>query len=112
MLYPFGGGCRAKEYPVILGLKTREIDMPLVRDQELEIMGIEPRAHVVRRYGQSRVRWPFKAMVVNDFFTLDLETLDKAKNALKSFNRRYPHRRFSVRPQQGNVDVYVVRRVS
>lgn len=85
--------------------------MPAVRDQELNVLGITPKAHVLRKCGKERIRWPFKAMVLNDFFVVELDMVPKVKNALKSFNKRIANRRFSVRPQAGSDTTYVVRRV-
>lgn len=85
--------------------------MPLVLDKEVTMPGIRPKAHAVRM-GGSRIKWPFKAMIVGDYFLVDRSLADKAKNAMKAFNKRTPSRRFSIRPQMIDGQYYVVRRVS
>lgn len=86
--------------------------MPRVLDVEVRMLGITPRAHVLRPRGLGSIRWPFKAMVIGDYFIVDRSLAEKAKNALKSFKRRVPGRRFSIRPQTIEGQVFVVRRVA
>jgi hypothetical protein len=72
--------------------------MPL-RDEEVHAEGIAAREHIVRRNSLTgRARYPFKFMLLNDYFSLTtLRDVNAARDALKSFNRRDPSRRFTVR---------------
>ena len=85
--------------------------MPRIFDEEVP-SGIAAREHPVRKFGLNRIKWPFKGMVINDFCVIDSEDAWRAKNALKSFYRRFPGRRFSSRPTQPGATVHVIRRVS
>ena len=85
--------------------------MPLVLDKEVTLVGIMPKKHVLRHAGL-RIKWPFKAMLFGDYFEVDRSLAEKAKNAMKSFNKRVVSRRFSIRPQTVEGQVYVVRRVA
>lgn len=85
--------------------------MPRVLDEEVRMLGITPKQHAVRRAG-SRIKWPFKAMIYGDYFVIDRSLSEKAKNAMKSFNKRTPARRFSIRPQTVEGQVFIVRRVA
>jgi hypothetical protein len=95
-----------------LGLLGQERKMPAVRDKEVNVLGVTPRAHVLRKFGATRIKWPWKSMVINDYFVIEAYMVEKAKNAVKSFRKKVPGRRFSIRPQEGNIDTYVVRRVA
>jgi hypothetical protein len=60
---------------------------------------LRPKRHVVR-YNMltGRARYPFKAMVLGDFFLLDgKDHALAARNALKTFLRKNPVRRFAIR---------------
>lgn len=85
--------------------------MPRVLDVEVKMLGITPKQHPVRRAG-TRIKWPFKAMIYGDYFVVDRSLADKAKNAMKSFNKRVPARRFSIRPQTVEGQLFIVRRVA
>ena len=84
--------------------------MPL-RDEELKLPGVEPREHAVRRNVLTgRAKYPFKYMVLGDYFLMSsYRDAMAARDALKSFNRRDPTRRFSVR--QRNEGEWVCRRI-
>lgn len=84
--------------------------MPVVFDEEVRTLGITPKEHPLRRAG-SRIKWPFKALIIGDYFVVDRSLAEKAKNAMKSFNRRIPTRRFSIRPKTIEGQVFIVRRV-
>ena len=82
------------------------------RDEVVGLVGITQRQHFMRRSSTSkRIRYPFKAMIRGDYFLVEsmLESLS-VRNALKSFYRRYPTRRFTVR--QGEEEgLWIVRRI-
>ena len=86
--------------------------MPKHFDKEVPGVGISSRAHYVGQSAGGRARYPFKAMVKNDYFTVDnLEKAIQVRNALKSFRRRFPDRAYTVRPEVANRALWVVRRV-
>lgn len=85
--------------------------MPRIFDEEVA-SGIAAREHPVRKFGLNRIKWPFKAMIVNDFCVIEAHDAVRAKNALKSFYKRFPGRRFSSRPTQPGATIHVIRRVS
>jgi len=87
--------------------------MPRHYDKEVKGPGIVSRRHTLGRSLGGRARYPFKALVVNDYFLVhDKETATKVRNALKSFKRRYPTWSFTVRPMPTDYSVWVVRRVA
>ena len=60
---------------------------------------LRPKRHVVR-YNMltGRARYPYKAMVLGDFFLLDSKDHAlAARNALKTFLRKNPARRFTIK---------------
>lgn len=65
---------------------------------------LKPKRHVVIYHLLTgRARYPFKMMVVGDFFLLDgHDHAVAARNALKTFNRRLPHRRFTIKQDAGS----------
>jgi hypothetical protein len=85
--------------------------MPAI-DVEVPLVGITPRKHVVSRNQISkRAKYPFKGMIINDYFTVENEKEARSvREALKSFYRRIPHRRFTVR-QNATGDLWICRRV-
>lgn len=86
--------------------------MPRHYDKEVMGPGIASREHTVGRSLGGRARYPFKALVVNDYFLVySAEKATKVRNALKSFKRRFPTRAFTVRPMPTHYNVWVVRRV-
>ena len=72
---------------------------------------IRPRRHVVRyNITTGRARYPFKAMVIGDFFLLDShDHAVAARNALKTFYRRYSGRKFVIR-QEDATGYWICRR--
>ena len=60
---------------------------------------IRPKRHAVRyNLVTGRARYPFKAMVLGDFFLLDgKDHALAARNALKTFLRKNPVRRFAIK---------------
>lgn len=60
---------------------------------------IRPKRHAVRyNLVTGRARYPFKAMVIGDFFLLDgKDHALAARNALKTFLRKNPVRRFAIK---------------
>lgn len=85
--------------------------MPL-RDEEVKTTGPVPREHAVRRNVLTgRAKYPFKYMVLGDYLVLTTNRDALAiRDALKSFYRRDPSRRFSVR--QRTEGEWVCRRIS
>lgn len=82
-------------------------------DEEIPLHGgIKPRRHTVGMTVNGRMRYPFKAMIVNDYFVVESTTAAIAvRNALKSFYRRMPTRQFTVRQKQDVDGLWIVRRV-
>lgn len=75
-------------------------------------VGIKAKKHSVRFTPAGRTRYPFKAMIINDYFTLESGTAVVAvRNALKSFYKRVPNRKFTVRQPAGVDGLWIVRRV-
>ena len=77
--------------------------MPRLIDEPCSMPGIEPREHHIRKAGgfKAQMSYPFKAMVLGDFFRLHTaEDATKTRNALKTFYRvsQNAGRRFTVRP--------------
>jgi hypothetical protein len=96
---------------VFLWVLKRRVEMP-ARDEVVGLVGITQREHFMRRSSTSgRIRYPFKNMIRGDYFVVELEKeAQGVRNALKSFYKRYPTRRFTVR--QGEEDwIWIVRRV-
>jgi len=86
--------------------------MPRHFDKPVEGTGIASRGHTMPAEKNGRSRYPFKALIVNDYFLVySAAQATKVRNALKSFKRRYPTRVFTVRPMPTNYSVWVVRRV-
>ena len=82
-------------------------------DEEAPLyVGIKPRRHGLSMTVNKRMRYPFKAMIVNDYFVVESTTAAVAvRNALKSFYRRMPSRQFTVRQKQDVDGMWIVRRV-
>jgi len=85
--------------------------MPL-RDEELKVEGLKPREHGVRRNALTgRAKYPFKYMVLGDYIVLLTHRDAMAvRDALKSFYRRDPSKRFTVR--QRTEGEWVCRRIA
>jgi len=83
-----------------------------VRDVVVSLPGITQKQHHVRRSSTGiRKKYPFKGMIRGDYFLVESQTeVLTVRSALKSFYKRYPTRRFTVR--QGLDDgLWVVRRI-
>ena len=77
--------------------------MPKLMDEPCSLQGIEPKEHHTRPAGgfSGQRVYPFKAMVLGDFFRLHTAAdALKTRNALKTFYRASQNagRRFTVRP--------------
>jgi hypothetical protein len=83
------------------------------KDEEVKLTGITPRQHVVRHSINGRAKYPFKAMIIGDYFTVSsAEEAINIRGALKSFYRRIENRRFTVRQPIENDYIWICRRVS
>ena len=83
-------------------MDTFETAEKQAEDRARELAGntlIRPKRHVARyNLITGRARYPFKAMVVGDFFLLDgKDHAYAARNALKTFYRKNPARRFTLK---------------
>jgi hypothetical protein len=83
----------------ILFMNTLETFEKQAEDKARALAGntfIRPKRHVARyNLLTGRARYPFKAMIVGDFFLLEgKDHAYAARNALKTFNRKNPTRRF------------------
>lgn len=85
--------------------------MSKAKDVEVVSPGIVPREHHVREYGlRGRKKYPFKGMIVGDFFKLNSwKEAVNARAALASFSKRTPGRKFTIR--QREVGEWICRRV-
>jgi len=93
-------------------LAEKEIKMSKAKDEEVLGLGIKAREHFSRPYGIKGKRvYPFKAMVVNDFFKLDEHSrVISVRACLKRFYKLHPGRRFTVRPNDAGY--WICRRVA
>lgn len=83
------------------------------KDEEVKLTGITPRQHLVRHSINGRAKYPFKAMIIGDYFTVSsAEEAINIRGALKSFYRRIENRRFTVRQPIENDYIWICRRVS
>lgn len=84
----------------------------VLKDVPLSLPGVQSREHAVRRNVLSgRTRYPFKFMLLNDYFVLTtLHDAEATRNALKSFNRRDSAKRFTVR--QRHEGEWICRRIA
>lgn len=73
---------------------------------------VKPKRHVVRyNLLTGRARYPFKAMLLDDYILLDShDHAVAARNALKTFYRRYVGRKFSVKENEEGY--WVCRRIA
>jgi hypothetical protein len=98
-------------------IRTMEITQTLEKQAEQtarELAGntpIRPRRHAVRyNVNTGRARYPFKAMILGDFFLLDSQDhAVAARNALKTFYRRYAGRKFTIK-QEDATGYWICRR--
>jgi len=71
---------------------------------------IKPRCHGVSKTVAGRSRYPFTAMLVNDYFIVTgSHSASKVRNAVKTFCRKHSGRKFSVRAEQ--LGQWICRRV-
>jgi hypothetical protein len=72
---------------------------------------IKPRCHSVSRTASGRIRYPFAAMLVNDFFVLSgQDKAAKARNALATFKSKNAGKQFTV--YQYKPGMWVCRRLT
>jgi hypothetical protein len=72
---------------------------------------IKARCHSVGHTASGRTRYPFAAMVVNDFFVLmSQERAVKARNAIATFKAKNPGKQFTV--YQFKPGIWVCRRTA
>lgn len=84
--------------------------MSKAKDIEVRLPGIVPREHTLQLTLTGRRRYPFKAMIVGDFFKVHSWTDAVAvRSALRSFYNRITGRRFTVR--QRDCGEWVCRRI-
>ena len=78
--------------------------MPKIKDFEVRLPGITPRAHALRKNQfTGRRKFPFKAMIIGDFIIIEnQEDAVAVRNGLKTFYRAMLKQRkirvFTVRP--------------
>jgi len=100
----------------ILGMNTSQtVETPSVSRSEApsDYYRVKPRKHVVR-YSllTGRARYPFKAMLLDDYFLLDSQDhAVAARNALKTFYRRYAGRKFTVK-EDVHIGYWVCKRIA
>lgn len=84
------------------------------RDSECPLYeGIKARKHILGMTTSGRYRYPFKRMIVNDYFVVDSwNAAQTVRNALKSLYKRKPNIRFAVRQAAGIDGIWIVRRVA
>lgn len=87
------------------------------KDEESQIYlytnSIKPRRHGLSLTPAGRTRYPFKKMIINDFFVIEsLSSVTLVRSAIQSFHRRYPERGFTVRQPLGVDGVWIVRRTA
>lgn len=83
------------------------------KDEEVRLTGRVPQEYQVK-YSKNtgRAKYPFKAMVVGDYFLIhELEGALATRSALKSFYHRFKDRRFTVRMKPENDYIWVCRRI-
>jgi len=81
--------------------ETLEIQAENVARELAGNTSIRPKRHAVRyNLITGRARYPFKAMVLGDFFLLEgKDHALAARNALKTFLRKNPIRRFAIKKE-------------
>jgi hypothetical protein len=93
--------------------KRKEKDMGRERDKECpSYEGIKARKHALETTSSGRFRYPFKRMIINDYFVVDSWNMAQTvRDALKSLYKRKPSLKFSVRQAAGIDGVWIVRRI-
>lgn len=85
--------------------------MSKARDEEVRLPGIVPREHQLRELPSGRMKYPFRAMVIGDYFRIFTWTQAVAvRSALRSFYTRATGRKFTVRQREDGE--WLCRRVS
>ena len=86
--------------------------MSKAMDEEVLMPGLRPRERFSRPYGiKGRRIYPFKAMIIGDFFKLDdYNKVISVRSCLKRFYKLHPGRRFTVRPDEEGY--WICRRVA
>jgi hypothetical protein len=86
----------------------------MLKDEEHPLYkDIQPRKHVVSFSSNGRSRYPFKRMIVNDYFLArSMTEAEMARNAAKSFCRRHPGKHFTIRQMRDVDGLWVIRRVA
>ena len=87
--------------------------MPRLYDEPCSTEGITPRKHTMRRLSSGTLKYPFKAMIVGDYFLI--ETGDDAQlvgSAARKYGYRYTPRKFTVRPASDGTPYWVCRRIA
>lgn len=86
--------------------------MSKAKDEEVVAPGVVPRERFTRPYGtMGKKKYPFSGMLVGDYLLLDTWSEAVAvRAALRSFYKRNPGRRFTVR-QSEEKECWVCRRV-
>lgn len=85
----------------------------MLRDKEVRNPDplIVPREHHLRVTQKGRYRYPFKGMLIGDYFRVySLNESILIRSALQSFYRRTPTRKFTVRQREDGE--WICRRVS
>ncbi len=87
----------------------------MLKDQEApRLDGIVARKHSVRYTRTQRTSYPFRAMLVNDYFVVQSLTASiNARDAAKTYCRRHGgNKKFSVRQMKEFDGVWIVRRIA
>jgi hypothetical protein len=86
----------------------------MLKDEECpRFRDIKPRQHTVSFTASGRYRYPFKRMIVNDYFLArSMTEAEMARNAAKGFCRRNPEKQFTVRQMRDVDGLWVIRRVA
>jgi len=91
--------------------------MGRANDVEVRSPGIAPKEHPLRKNPLTgRRKYPFKAMIVGDYFCIENEEDAKAvRNSLKTFYKKVKEdkkiRKFTVRPKKCGIEFWICRRV-
>lgn len=88
--------------------------MSRARDEECPLYeGIKARKHALGTAPSGRFRYPFKQMIVNDYFVVNSWGMAQTvRDALKSLYKRQSNLRFTVRQAAGIDGVWIVRRIA
>jgi hypothetical protein len=86
----------------------------MLKDEERPLYkDIKPRQHAVSFTASGRYRYPFKRMIVNDYFLArSMTEAEMARNAVKGFCKRHAGKQFTVRQMRDVDGLWVIRRVA